>query len=507
MARGVDTDEHRHARLLESESRIDLTSVGVDVGSATSQILFSRVTLVKFGSRYVPVDRQVSYQSPIILTPYKDGDLIDTKRLREFFDTEYAHAGVRPDEVDAGAVIFTGTALRQRNARLLADLFADQAGRLVAVSAGDELESVLAAHGCGAAALSAGRAQRLLNIDIGGGTTKLAICADGKVLGTTAVDVGSRLVVLDDERGVVRVEPAGHRAAAEIGLDLGIGGHLGDDELERLADFMVSQVLAASPLATLSREVPEAVLLRGASLGAAGTVEAVTVSGGVAEYVYGRSSADMGDLGAALAGCLARRLDGLGITPLSVPNGIRATVIGASQFATQVSGNTIYLSSPDAVPLRNVPVIAPDFTPGETVAEDELAAAITSSAKANGLVGLAGPIAIALRWNGLATYDRLSAVSRGLSQGLTEISDTDSTIVVVCDDDIGRLLGRRIAAELDGRRAVVSIDCVELRNFDFVDIGTDIAGSGAVPVVIKSLLFSAVEDASSRPGVQLESEG
>src|SRR5712691_12594501 len=164
---------------MAEEDRIVLTSVGVDIGSSTSHLLFSRLELERRDGRYVTVKRDVLYQSDILLTPYVGATTIDGASLGAFIDRQYVAAGQARQDVDTGALILTGVALLRDNARAIADLFAGEAGRFVAVSAGDNLEATMAAHGSGAVALSATRGGGVMNIDIGGGTTKVVICRDG----------------------------------------------------------------------------------------------------------------------------------------------------------------------------------------------------------------------------------------------------------------------------------------------------------------------------------------
>src|SRR5438876_7671734 len=196
-------------RSLVDEDEIVVLSVGVDIGSSTSHLVFSRIVLERLDSRYVVTIRETFYQSDILLTPYCGEDEIDSAALGAFIERQYRDAKVDPDEIDAGALILTGVAVRRRNARRIGELFARQAGRLVAVSAGDSLESVMAAYGSGAVARSIRNAAPVMNIDVGGGTAKIAVCAEGKVVDVTALDVGARLVVFDEARRIVRIEEAG----------------------------------------------------------------------------------------------------------------------------------------------------------------------------------------------------------------------------------------------------------------------------------------------------------
>src|SRR3954447_11627133 len=180
-------------RDMAEEDRLLLTSVGVDIGSSASHLLFFRLELERQDGRYVTVSREVLYQSDILLTPYAAGTTIDGTALGEFIDRQYTLANLERSGVDTGALILTGVALLRDNARSIAELFAEEAGRFVAVSAGDNLEATMAAHGSGAVDLSASQ-HGVMNIDIGGGTTKVVICRDGHTAELMAIDIGARLV-------------------------------------------------------------------------------------------------------------------------------------------------------------------------------------------------------------------------------------------------------------------------------------------------------------------------
>src|SRR5438045_6827953 len=210
-------------RTFGEEDELCVLSVGVDIGSSTSHLVFSRIVLERLDSRYVVTERESFYQSDILLTPYSAQDTIDANALGAFIERQYRDAKVDPDEIDAGALILTGVAVRRRNARAIGELFARQAGKMVAVSAGDSLETIMAAHGSGATARSIRERATVMNVDVGGGTSKIAICVDGRVSDPTALDVGRRLICLDSGGRITRLEEAGRRFAAELGINLEIG--------------------------------------------------------------------------------------------------------------------------------------------------------------------------------------------------------------------------------------------------------------------------------------------
>jgi ethanolamine utilization protein EutA len=493
----IETDEQggriffsSTGRTLSEEDEICILSVGVDIGSSTSHLVFSRIVLERLDSRYVVTERETFYQSDILLTPYSSEDAIDADALGVFFAKQYENALVNPDEIDAGALILTGVAVRRSNARRIGELFAGQAGKLVAVSAGDNLETVMAAYGSGAVARSIRDRATVMNVDVGGGTSKIAVCRDGAVIAITAIDVGARLVCTDAEGRVTRLEEAGRRFGEDIGVKLDIGVLLAPQDAKRLASRMADCLFEA--MQGGAPKLGATGLLRLDPLGHSGSVDAVTFSGGVSEYVYGWEKESFGDLGALLAAEIRERVVRWE-KPLEAPaQGIRATVIGASQYTTQVSGSTIFVSPLDALPLRNVPVIAPDFALGtEAIDAAAVASAIGKALRHLDLAEAETPVAIFVPWKGSATFHRIDAFCRGVAAGLGDLLARGLAIVLAGDGDVGGLLGIHFREEMKLGNPVVSIDGLELKQFDYIDIGAMLENSGAVPVVIKSLIFPA----------------
>jgi ethanolamine utilization protein EutA len=475
-------------RTLEGEDEIVILSVGVDIGSSTSHLVFSRIVLERLDSRYVVTTRETFYESDILLTPYTEEESIDAEKLGAFIQKQYGFAKVEPSEIDTGALILTGVAVRRKNARAIADLFAAQTGKLVAVSAGDSLETVMAAYGSGAVQRSARDKAIVMNVDIGGGTSKIAVCSGGKVVDLTAVDVGARLVVTDSDGRITRMEEAGRQFAAELGFKLGIGAMLKPEEARalaaRMADRLFDAMLANSP------KVGNSSLLRLDPISHRGDIDEVTISGGVSEFVYGREKGSFGDLGPLLGQEIRARIEAWGPRLEKPSEGIRATVIGASQYTTQVSGSTIYVWPMEILPLRNVPVIAPDMKiEGEEIDAKEVAGSIKAVLKRLDLADGEKPVAVFAPWRGSATFARLDAFCRGIVDGLANVLAHGHPIVLVGDGDVGGLTGIHMREELGLDFPVVSIDGLELKEFDYIDIGAILDTSGAVPVVIKSLIF------------------
>jgi ethanolamine utilization protein EutA len=489
------------AEVIWAAENVELVTVGIDVGSSTSHLMFARVHMQKvadgMSSRFVLVGREVIWRSPILLTPYLiDENTIDVKVLEAFIEDGFKQSGLRRDEIDSGAVILTGAALKRSNAEAIAHLFAKESGKFVCASAGHHLECVMAAHGAGTASLSRSRKQTMMNIDIGGGTTKLALCQGGKIIATAAFEVGGRLVAYDENRIVTRVEEPALRHATRAGITVARGKPISEDEVRRLAEAEVEALLDA----VLQKDGGgiAAELFVTPLLPAAPRPDAVTFSGGVSEFIYGRETKEHGDLGKALGTALMKAIETkrLPYEVIDPGQGIRATVIGASQFSVEVSGNTIHISNGQALPLRNVPVLYPNVDLSEEeISHESITNEIRNAHTRFDFVEGEQPVALAFKWDGEPAYPRLKALADGITNGLARSVAQKNPIIVIFDEDIGKGMGTLLRSECGVGGDILSIDGIELAEFDYIDIGEIIQPTNVVPLVVKSLLFSTPTEA------------
>jgi len=477
------------------QDHVSLVSVGIDIGSAGTQVIFSRLDLRRMGedlsSRYLVVARETLFQSPVALTPYQSEERIDEAGLDTIIDDAYNAARLHPDDIDAGVVILTGEALRRENAQAIAGVLAEQGGEFVCATAGHHMEAMLAAYGSGAARVSHDAGARILNIDIGGGTTKLALIERGQVIGTAAVHVGGRLQVVGADQRIVRLDPAGRDLAAEAGYSWKRGDVAAPAAMERVAEWMADALIAA----ILTRPLPHAVehLYLTDPLPDLGRIDGVMISGGVGEFVYRRESRDFGDLGRLLGLALRRKIDaGAFPWPLLPPGEcIRATALGASEYSVQLSGNTIYISDAgELLPRRNLQVLQPPCAFGERIDPDELARAIRGHYTAFDLREGESEAALAFRWRGPPSHERIAAFALGIARGLTNTVAKRRPLFIVIDGDIAQTLGSILREEMQISGEILVLDGVTLWDFDYIDLGRIRLPSQTVPVTVKSLVFS-----------------
>jgi ethanolamine utilization protein EutA len=353
------------------------------------------------------------------------------------------------------------------------------------------MESMLAAYGSGASKVSYDGDRRLLNIDIGGGTTKLAVLDKGNVIATAALHIGGRLHVVDDIGRLVRLDPAGKFHAREAGFHWNRGDVLSPSQLDRVAGNMADLLIAA----LTQRPLPHAIehLYLTDPIADLGRIDGVMFSGGVGEYVYGREDRDFGDIGRRLGGAIRRRIETGALPWPLLPAGecIRATALGASEYSVQLSGNTSYISQPrELLPRRNLQVLQPSYDGGEVIDPAGLAKAIRAHFTAFDLIEGEGEVAVALRWTGSPSYERISAFAQGIRHGLATTIERKKPLYIMLDGDIAQTLGAILREELLVESEILAIDGVVLRDFDYIDLGRIRMPSYTVPVTIKSLLFS-----------------
>lgn len=460
-----------------------LTSVGIDVGTTTTQVVVSDLTVRATGAggaaRPEIVERTVRHRGAIHGTPLSSPETVDVEAVAALVEDELEAAGLDSTEIDTGAVIVTGEAARKRNAEALANRLADGSGDFVAASAGAALEAILAGRGSGAAARAEERGETVANADVGGATTNVATFEGGAVRETRCLDVGGRLLTL--EAGVVTdlTEPA-RRLREAIGLPIELGDEPSADELRTLAGAMADRIvdsLVGPPYDALTRE-----LAIGALPDEPVEYDAVVFTGGVGRLLDADVDfEEYGDVGPLLASALSDRIADSGLPVRRLAEDIRSTVVGAGSHATTLSGRTVRFD-PDRLPLRDLPVVSAGDCSGleDSALEARFEAAVRSAAERHpGTV-----YALAIDDVGSLSYDRLG----DLADALVRIMDGAMPAVLLTRQNCAKALGGAVARRLDAP-GPIAIDEVGAADGDYLDVGEPISGGEALPVVVKTLAF------------------
>lgn len=474
----------------------NINSVGIDVGTTTTLVVISRLTLKNVASassipRIEITGKEVLYQSRPRFTPLLDRRLIDFEQVLRIVDEEYQKAGFSPEQIDTGAVIITGETAKKDNADQILHALAGYAGEFVVATAGANLEAIIAGRGSGAAASSQEKHRLVGNIDVGGGTSNIAYFREGRAIDSTCANVGGRLIEIDGSSGkVVHITSPGQAVLDDLGLNLRAGDLVDFPVLKRVTSAMARCVLEAacsrdhSPLTRRLLMTPPLRLDYQPGM--------IMFSGGVADHLYRNDcpvsiaeTAVFGDLGPLLGCALRDTFAGAGLLLTRPKETIRATVIGAGVQSLSVSGSTISVSE-GTLPLKNVPVVRPF---DGVVPEDPCEIAQRVSRTAGQICSGDGrPFAIALSGPQTLRFADVENLARGLGSGLAPLPYT-GPVVVVLEADCAKVLGQTMRTILGPDRGIISIDQVSVSDGDYIDIGKPVFGGRVVPVVIKTLVF------------------
>jgi ethanolamine utilization protein EutA len=475
---------------IEGLEMFSLKSVGIDIGSSTSHLIFSHITLRREGAslsgKFKVTNREVLYRSPIMLTPYLSATKIDTDKVNQFIQEAYKEAGLTPEDVDTGAVIITGEALKKENAQPIVEFFAKYSGKFICAAAGHNHEALLAAYGCGAVDLSKSEHKTVLNVDMGGGTTKFSLVEDGVVTQTASINVGARLIAFDDDDIMTRIENAGRVMMKEIGYNVELGQKISEQMKEDFGAYMAKILFETieegphSPIAKRLMVTPPFVNYRGLK-----QVQHIVFSGGVSEHVYDRDPTSYGDIGPILGKNMREHLKSLPKEVLREPiEGIRATVIGAGEYTIQASGNTSYVSNVHALPVHGLKVI-------QAAVRNDLPVevALKQALAKFDLPRFTSGLALSLTVDGQPDYQSVRRIAEGIAEILQDADDADCPLYLTLDLDVAKSLGGILKDELKIGRDIIAVDGIEVGDLDYIDIGECLGITEVIPVTVKSLMF------------------
>ena len=453
-----------------------LRSVGLDVGTTSTQLIVSELTVENRASGFAVPEmaitaRQILYKSPVYFTPLLGEALVDGQGIRRIVEAEYEKAGIRPESVDTGAIIITGETSRKENARAVLDALSSFAGEFVVATAGPDLESVLAAQGAGAVAYSAHTGKTVLHMDIGGGTSNLALIQEGRITGTGCLNVGGRLVKINDGGQVDYVSPV------LSGLtDLKVGDTPAPEQLDALAQLLTQALEMAAGLRETTHLLEKLSTREAVGASPRPREKAVmSFSGGVADCILQEHPPfAFGDIGPVLGKAIRESRLCAGEYMLGQET-IRATVIGAGCHSAQLSGSTVFYKDV-ALPVKNLPVL--EFSPEEQAGEDlsrlirQRLAAVDDRRAVLAFPGYPAP-----------DYGKVTALADQIARGVGE-----GTVYVCLQEDMAKALGHCLILRLKKDTPCLCLDRIRLTQGSFLDVGIPVGP--ALPVIVKTLVLS-----------------
>ena len=470
-------------------NEIKILSVGVDVGSSTSHLVFSNLVLKRdqrsVTRRFNIQERNIIYEGRIIHTPLLDDKTIDIVRLTDFFKEEYKRADIDPADIQTGAVIVTGESARKQNARQIAEALSNDAGRFVAATAGPNFESLIAAMGSGAAARSKADNKTILSCDIGGGTSNIAISIDGETLSPSCVSVGGRLLGVDSQGKIWQIDEPAAAVMDDLGLKHQIGDPISKADIEKIAakfSEILFEVITGPATSSLARQ-----LMLTTDLDFPSRIDEYSFSGGVAELMYGGLN-NFDDIGHILADKIKLLTPELTAPVIELPNKIRATVIGAGAYSLSISGSSGFSDDRISFPLRNVPVIRVDIDQSK-LSTEHVIAQINAAYQRFDLAEGDEIIALYFKDPVRVSYPQLELFAKSIERTLANTIKNKLPVILIFETDIASSVGNVIRRETQLKTNLLSLDELKLKEGDWIDIGEPLVAGQVFPVTVKSLVF------------------
>jgi ethanolamine utilization protein EutA len=470
-----------------------ITSVGIDIGTSTTQLIFSKITIVNTANaisvpRIEILNTDIIYKSDIYFTPLINDQDIDADKVKQIIEDEYKKAGMSYDDLKTGAVIITGESARKENADEVVEALSDLAGEFVVATAGPDLESVLAARGAGADKLSEDERTCICNLDIGGGTSNLAVFRRGSLQGTCCLDIGGRLIKVNNGK-ITYIYTKTEEMAKRHGVEMHVGDTADVNKIRKLCDVMAEQLAMAVGISEKDAEHAGLYTNDGDPMELDHNVEGVTFSGGVADIVYNpQAGADpfrYGDIGPILGDAINDNPSFKKLKRWPAKETIRATVVGAGSHTTNVSGSTIRYDD-GMLPRKNIPVIR---VKQEVEDDPELfVKTVKDRIKVYESGGTDEIVAIGLSGKNFGHFDDIQNLAKSILRAFSDYKD--KPIVVVVESDIAKVLGTALKMHMEKDQPLICIDSIFVRDGDYVDIGLPVASGHVVPVITKTLIFN-----------------
>lgn len=473
--------------------REELLSVGIDIGTSTTSLVFSKLVVENTASNFtVPrisiVDKEIIYRSNIYFTPLLSNNTIDAQRVKEIVEYEYKKAGIKKEDINTGAVIITGETARKENANEVLHSLSGFAGDFVVATAGPDLESIISAKGAGAQSYSKEHSTSVVNLDIGGGTTNLALFVRGDLMDTGCLDIGGRLVKMDSNNKIIYIAPKIEKLIKEKSIDLNLGDTATVNKLRPVVKEMVE--LIKETLFLKDKDKLLDMIVTNKTIKNYGNISCVSFSGGVADYIYNEEEIDdyfkYNDIGILLGNEIKNSDIFQNLKLIKSEETIRATVVGAGSHTTDISGSTITYTE-ENFPIKNLPVL-------KLTKEEEVKNILSKSVKDKlnwfKLENDLQNVAIAIEGKKNPSFIEINETAKELVDGMLDLIDKKVPLVIIVENDMAKALGQSICALLNYKKNIICIDNINVDNGDYIDIGKPIANGKVLPVVIKTLVFT-----------------
>lgn len=476
-----------------------IKSVGIDIGTTTTQVVFSRLVLSDTaGYGFIPkveiVSKEIIYKSPVYFTPLLNENEIDGIAVREIIEQEYKSAGIKPEELSTGAAIITGESSKKQNAESVLDVISSLAGNFVVAIAGPKQESVLAGKGAGADVYSAEIGGMVANLDIGGGTTNISVFRNGSLVDATCLDIGGRLIKCRDGK-VTYIAEKLKSFLFSLGIDLQTGDVLNTKDVQcitRAMAFILAFAVGADDSdGGLPREVTENkefwldYFLVNDRLKYKADI--LTFSGGVADCIW-KQQEDFafGDIGVFLGKAIQDNNYLSSHSGRKTNETVRATVVGAGNYSMDITGCTIEYAN-CCLPVKSVPVYCVSWE-CENYSALPIALDKKLSLMKEEITG-SQPAAVAMTGPECPSFDEIETMADILYHGLKDFAEEGRLIVVILKNDIGKALGQALKRRFSKETALICMDGISCSEGSYIDIGEPLSGGKVLPVVIKTLVF------------------
>lgn len=471
----------------------EILSVGIDIGTSTTQMVFSRLKMQNTAGYFaVPkisiIEKETVYKGEIHMTPMLDFHTLDSDEVKKMIEGDFLASGYTTKDTATGAVIITGEAARKENASEVLDRLSNFAGEFVVSTAGPDLESIIAGKGSGAYQYSLDNYTSALNMDIGGGTTNIVLFDKGELVARGCLDIGGRQITIDKNGNIAYVSKSADKIAKSINISLTVGNKPNLENLNAICEKMTE--LLYDTVTGNNSELLSGITTKGSTnFNAELKPFVIFFSGGVADCIYNEKGDSFlyNDIGVLLGRAIR---NGKIFKEFKIAEGtetIRATVVGAGSYTTSVSGSTIFYSD-GILPIKNVPVLK--LTDNE-YKEAENGNGILIEEKIKWFLKETDNNNLLLAFTGDAnmSYDRLKLLSGAVARAINNVYTPDIPLLIALDNDMAKVFGQTVFRDLAPKRSIICIDGVKLSEGDYIDMGNPMMDGLVIPIVVKTLIF------------------